>query len=603
MLCYRCGSHAPDASQVCPACGQALVASGALSAASGPKRGSEGAPYRPGDGVAGRFTVEQVLGSGPLGWVFRAQDTKLGVEVALKSLHPHLVQAAEEREHFRKVMRLARRVSHAHLLRVYDEGEDAGRPFFTAQYVEGKSLRALLDERRGRAQPFTLAEAEPLLVQMAQALEAIHRALPHGDFKPENVLLVPDVLKLTDVGLGGAMPTLPFVQAQRQARRDHYFAPEASEAAEDEGLESTADVYSLGVVMGEMLTGRTPDDGALPELSQLVPSLPPAIDGIYRRALSINPLARYRSATDMVAEVTALLGQAAPAGAEAAREAPADSAKAVPKVAARSATPPPPAAGLKDGRTATPPPPAAAAAPARSQLPSPVAPPAVVLAKGAAPVPPAPTLNDAPTQAMETPAWLLPGASLDAGGAPAKSARGSRAAAPAVDAGAATILSMPAVKLPAAPASPSTVTVSPSLAAPAPKLMVSGGSGAVGNQRVIATEMLQVDAASLPELPTEEPRRTGSKARPPVRTDPGVRTPTFPQLVPPPGVAAPRSPPPPRKSKKRSELWLLVLAVIGVGLGVGAGTLLLRALRPTPTTAPLPTAQPASVPSSGGPSK
>lgn len=205
---------------------------------------------------------------------------------------------------------------------------------------------------------------------------------------------------------------------------------------------------------------------------------------------------------------------------------------------------------------------------------------------------------------METPAWLLPGGSLDAGALAAKPARASRAGVPAVDSTAATLQAMPAVKLAPVPEAPSTITVSPSLAAPAPapaKLLVTGEKGAVAaNQRVIATEMLQIDARSLPELPRDEPRRSGSKPRPPVVTDPGVRTPSFPQLVPPPGVAAPRGGSS-RKSKKRSELWLVVLAVVGVGLGVGAGTLLLRALRPTPTTAPLPAAQPASTPSTGGP--
>src|SRR5690606_2043858 len=130
-----------------------------------------------------------------------------------------------------------------------------------------------------------LDEAEPLLVQMAQALEATHRALPHGDFKPENVLLAPETLKISDAGLGGAIPTLPFVQAQRQAHVDRYLAPEALEGGEDAELEMAADVYSLAVVMGEMLTGLTPQNGAIPELSARA-GLPPTLDGIYRRALS-----------------------------------------------------------------------------------------------------------------------------------------------------------------------------------------------------------------------------------------------------------------------------------------------------------------------------
>lgn len=317
-------------------------------------------PYKPGDTISGRYRIESVVGSGPLGWVFRARDTQLEVEVALKSIHPHLVQAVEERAHFSKVMRLARRVSHQNLLRVYEEGEDSGRPFFTSQFVEGRSLREMLDQRQGKAQPFTLDEAEPLLAQMAEALEAIHKALPHGDFKPANVVLMPDLLKLTDVGLGGAIPPLPFVQAQKQARVDRYFAPEAREAAEA-SLELAADVFSLAVVMGEMLTGLTPQDGEVPELSRRAPLLPFAIDGLYRKALSQNPMARFKTPMELVAELGALRTRSA--------------------------------AASRPGHHSPVPPPASAAA---SQ-------PTVAERR------PAMLADNSPTQAMETPGWMLSG--------------------------------------------------------------------------------------------------------------------------------------------------------------------------------------------------
>lgn len=405
---------------------------------------------------------------------------------------------------------------------MYEEGRDAGRPYFTSQYMEGRSLRTLLTQRRGQPQPFSLDEAEPLLVQMAQALEATHRALPHGDFKPENVLITPETLKLSDAGLGGAIPTLPFVQAQRQAHVDRYLAPEALEGGEDAELEIAADVYSLGVVMGEMLTGLTPLNGAIPELAARA-GLPPTLDGIYRRALSINPLARHRGPTELIAELSA----------------------------------------LKTARAA-----AAASAPATTGTPA-----------GGRPIPPnlapskvAPSLDTAPTQAMETPGWLLPGASLDA---------------EAVEPPAAVVAPPAPAAAPAAPSRPATPPLKPR--APTPPQPVPSRPAKLpperpvgSNQRAIATELLQVEEGELPPLPETQPRRMTPSFRP---TGPSV-VPHPLRAAASPGVARPRTPPP--NEGARSIIWLILLALVGVGVGVGAGALLLRGLRPTPTTAPIP---------------
>ncbi|HLT29405.1 MAG TPA: protein kinase [Myxococcaceae bacterium] len=528
MLCYRCGSHAPDASETCPTCGRNLAEAvqQAGPGAAGARRPTDAAPYAEGAQIAGRFEVREILGAGPLGWVFRVQDRQLGVEVALKSIHPHLVQADEERAHFSRVLKLARKVSHPNLLRVYEEGTDGGRLFFTSQYMEGRSLRTLLTQRRGQSQPFTLDEAEPLLVQMAQALEATHRALPHGDFKPENVLLAPETLKISDAGLGGAIPTLPFVQAQRQAHVDRYLAPEALEGGEDAELEMAADVYSLAVVMGEMLTGLTPQNGAIPELSARA-GLPPTLDGIYRRALSINPLARHRSPVELIRELSAL---------KAARAAAASQAPALTGTPAGGRPVPP---NLAPSRVAA-----------------------------------APTLDNAPTQAMETPGWLLPGASLDAEAAepPATGPAPPRAVTPPPTPAAAG-------RAPESPFKPRTPTPPP----PRPAKQLKPERAAAGaNQRGIATELLQVEEGALPPLPETQPRRMTPSFRP---TGQAV-VPHPLRAAPSPGVARPRTPPP--SDGARSIIWLILLAIVGVGVGVGAGALLLRGLRPTPTTAPIP---------------
>ncbi|WP_375741736.1 SUMF1/EgtB/PvdO family nonheme iron enzyme [Corallococcus interemptor] len=336
MLCYRCGSHVPDTSETCATCGQKFDAAARQSAGAARRRGAEGAPYKPGDVVADRYAIQEVVGAGPLGFVFRAQDQAIDVEVALKVIQPRLVQQPEERTQFALSMRVGKKLNHPNLVRVYEEGVDGDRPFFTMQLLEGLSLRRMMEQRAAKGQLFSLKEVEPLLAQMAAALDGAHRFGPHSDLKPENVFVLPDMLKVSDYGLGLAVPHLPFVQAQKGHRAAAYIAPEYVNGAE---LDTRMDVYSLGVLMGELVTGLLPEDGGVPEVSVRHPDLPPAFESLYRRALNVNPLARPKSGGELHAEFAALL-QRHPAAASRQRAVPASGALPPAAVAARAANKP-----------------------------------------------------------------------------------------------------------------------------------------------------------------------------------------------------------------------------------------------------------------------
>ncbi|MCC6333399.1 MAG: SUMF1/EgtB/PvdO family nonheme iron enzyme [Myxococcales bacterium] len=268
----------------------------------------EGSPYKPQDLVANRYLVKDVVGAGPLGFVYRAHDKEIDVEVALKVINPRLVQSADERRHFAKVLRSARKLSHPNLVRVYEEGEDAERPFFTSQFLDGLTLRKIIDLRLQKGQFFALHEIEPILTQVCAALDGAHKVGPHSDVKPDNVLVLPDLLKVTDFGLGLAMPRLPFVQAMKARKSDRYLAPELIEGGEIDGR---ADLYAVGVILGEMLSGLTPD-GAIPELQRRNPAVPPAVEGLYRKAVHANPNARHKTALELSQEFSALAKKAAP---------------------------------------------------------------------------------------------------------------------------------------------------------------------------------------------------------------------------------------------------------------------------------------------------
>lgn len=139
----------------------------------------EGAPYKPGDLVSNRYLIKDIVGIGPLGFVFRAHDKEIDVEVALKVINPKLCQTADERKGFAKQMRLSRKLSHPNLVRVYEEGEDQDRPYYTSQYLDGLTLRKIIDLRLQKGQFFSLREIEPILAQIAAALDGAHKVGPH----------------------------------------------------------------------------------------------------------------------------------------------------------------------------------------------------------------------------------------------------------------------------------------------------------------------------------------------------------------------------------------------------------------------------------------
>ncbi len=316
-----------------------------------------GAPYRIGDRMADRYLVKDAIGVGPVGYVFRATDEEQGIDVAVKMIHPRFVQTAEERDAFTRAVEPARRFMQPSLSRVHNLGVDQGWPFLTYSFLDGLTLRRMIDSRLAKGQTFTLEEVEPFLGQLAAALEAAHPVGAHADLKPENVVILPDMLRMVDWGVARGLPRLPFVQAQKQKATHRYLAPEVVSGSE---ADSRADLYSLGVLVGEMLTGLTPDDD-IPELRLTAPDLPEAVEGFYRRALNERPEARFRSVRELYEEfvtlltpasgpvavptgaVTAPAGHAPPSTAES--EPALEQLEPMPDASAPEAQPPPVAAG------------------------------------------------------------------------------------------------------------------------------------------------------------------------------------------------------------------------------------------------------------------
>jgi serine/threonine protein kinase/beta-lactam-binding protein with PASTA domain len=273
--------------------------------------------------VDGRYRVRARVAKGGMATVYTALDERLERTVALKIIHPAQSRDPQFLDRFTDEAKTIARLTHPNIVAVYDQGTHQGLPYLVMEYVRGRTLREVLAERR-RLQP---QEALAIMEQMLAAIAAAHRAgLVHRDVKPENVLvaespgeshnLIDGVVKVADFGLARA------VEASADETGSHLMATVAYVAPElvtDGHADPRTDVYSAGIVLFEMLTGRVPYeadrpvevawqhvDRDVPFPSRYVPGLPPAIDDLVARATRRDPGGRPTDAGALLAEVQAV---------------------------------------------------------------------------------------------------------------------------------------------------------------------------------------------------------------------------------------------------------------------------------------------------------
>src|SRR5688572_28467521 len=288
--------------------------------------------------------------------VWRGTDEVLQRQVAVKVLHPHLAADESFVARFRQEAVAAARLAHPGIVAIYDTCSEGGTEAIVMELVVGQTLRERLDDPT----PIDPWQAAGLAAQVAEALDAAHRAgLVHRDIKPANVLLAGDGrVKVADFGIAKAVEEADLTQPGLMVGTAKYVAPEQ---VEGKAVDARTDIYSLGVVLYEMLCGRPPFEGdgeaavALARLQreplrprQVRPSVPRALEDVVCRAMAREPADRYDSAADLRA---ALLAAGASPAADIDAEVGATGITAAPTIppppqpGAPAPTPPPPPSG------------------------------------------------------------------------------------------------------------------------------------------------------------------------------------------------------------------------------------------------------------------
>jgi eukaryotic-like serine/threonine-protein kinase len=264
-----------------------------------------------GEVVADRYELEELVGTGGMSSVFKARDRLLERPVALKILHDHYVTDADYVERFRREARAVAQLAHPNIVTVIDRGEQGGRQFIVFEYIDGENLKQVVT-RQGA---LPVREAVDLALQIARALGYAHdRGIVHRDVKPQNVILNEDGrAKVTDFGIARSLDVDGVTQTGTVLGTSDYIAPEQ---AQGQVVDEKTDVYSLGVVLYELLTGELPFRGegfvavALQHVNEPPPNvldrrrdIPPRLALAIERAMAKRPEDRHASMDELVADL------------------------------------------------------------------------------------------------------------------------------------------------------------------------------------------------------------------------------------------------------------------------------------------------------------
>ncbi len=266
--------------------------------------------------LGGRYRVIKLIGSGGMADVYLATDLSSGMNVAIKILKQEFATNPEFIKRFDTEAKAASSLSHANIVHVFGVGQEGNIRYMVQEYVEGITVKDMILQNGH----LDWKVAVPILIQVGMALDTAHQnGIVHRDVKPHNILITRDrIAKVTDFGIAHASTNHTITLTSGGALGSvHYFSPEQARG----GIVSpSSDIYSLGVTLFEMVTGRVPFDGEnsvaiavkhlqepVPYASNFVPGIPQGLDAIIQKAMQKDPKLRYKSIRDMVTELDALM--------------------------------------------------------------------------------------------------------------------------------------------------------------------------------------------------------------------------------------------------------------------------------------------------------
>jgi len=315
MKCPQCFEENKEDSRFCHKCATPLTSG------TGPAAGAKQAftktflpfpaEFARGSVVADRYEVIEELGQGGMGKVYKVFDRKINDVVALKLIRPEISLSEKAVERFKNELRIARKIGHRHVCRMYDVGEEGFSHFITMEYVPGEDLKAFI-RRSGQITP---SKAVSLAQQVAEGLAEAHRlGVVHRDLKPQNIMIDKQGnARIMDFGIARIQEEEGLTGTGAIIGTPEYMSPEQAELKE---VDPRTDIYALGVVLFEMVTGRVPFEGETPlsialkhrsvppqNPRELNPHIPPALAEVILKCLAKDRSKRYQTSEELTADL------------------------------------------------------------------------------------------------------------------------------------------------------------------------------------------------------------------------------------------------------------------------------------------------------------